>query len=103
MNRRQVSRIFPRAPARRAALWTLAVALALPQASAWASSVASDFRNLLRAGVLKNSSRASTVVPTARAAGCNSPLRASRRQACGASAVRLVIESSAMLAIAASA
>jgi hydroxymethylglutaryl-CoA lyase len=36
--------------------------------SAWAISVASVFRNLRRAGVLKNSSCTSTVVPTARAA-----------------------------------
>ena len=68
-----------------------------------ASSVASVFRNLRRAGVLKNSSRTSTVVPTPRAVGCSSPLRASSRVACGASAVRLVIASSATEAIAASA
>ncbi len=71
--------------------------------SAWASSVASVLRNLRRAGVLKNSSCTSTVVPTARAAGCNSPLRASSRVACGAPAVRLVIETPATEAIAASA
>ena len=37
--------------------------------SQWAYSVASDFRNLRRAGVLKYRSRTSTVVPAARAAG----------------------------------
>ena len=47
-----------------------------------ASSVASVFRNLRRAGVLKNSSRTSTVVPTPRAAGRSSPERASSRNAC---------------------
>jgi hypothetical protein len=53
------------------------------RASAWrrtasmqcASSVASVLRNLRRAGVLKNSSLTSTVVPVARAAGRSSPLR----------------------------
>jgi hypothetical protein len=59
------------------------------RASAWrrtasmqcASSVASVLRNLRRAGVLKNSSLTSTVVPVARAAGRSSPLRASSRKA----------------------
>ena len=69
----------------------------------WASSVASVFKNLRRAGVLKNSSRTSTVVPTARAAGCSSPLCASSRVACASCAVRLVSESSATEAVAANA
>jgi hypothetical protein len=81
------------------------------RASAWrrtasrqcANSVASVLRNLRRAGVAKNSSRTSTVVPTPRAAGCSSPLQASIRLACGASCVRLVRLSSATEAIAASA
>ena len=58
------------------------------RASAWrrtdsmqcASSVASLFRNLRRAGVLKNSSLTSSVVPRLRAAGRSSPLRASSSQ-----------------------
>jgi hypothetical protein len=45
----------------------------------WASSVASVLRNLRRAGVLKNSSFTSTVVPLLRATGRSSPLRASSR------------------------
>ncbi|EWS52528.1 hypothetical protein X551_04685 [Methylibium sp. T29] len=69
----------------------------------WASSVASVFRNLRRAGVLKNSSRTSTLVPTPRAAGTSSPERASRRCAWGASAWRLAIDSSDTAAMAASA
>ena len=70
----------------------------------WASSVESDFRNLRRAGVLKNSSRTSTVVPCARAAGDElararvQPLRVRPR-----SAVRLTSASSDTDAIAASA
>ena len=47
----------------------------------WASSVASVFKNLRRAGVLKNSSFTSTVVPVARATGLSSPLRPSNIQA----------------------
>ena len=47
----------------------------------WASSVASVFRNLRRAGVEKNSSFTSTVVPVLRAAGRSSPLRASSKKA----------------------
>jgi hypothetical protein len=39
--------------------------------------VAVDFKNLRRAGVLKNNSLTSTVVPVLRATGRNSPLRAS--------------------------
>ena len=46
-----------------------------------ANSVPSDLRNLRRAGVEKNSSFTSTVVPMARAAGRNSPVRPSRMQA----------------------
>ena len=69
----------------------------------WASSVASVFRNLRRAGVLKKSSRTSMLVPTARAEGSSSPLRASSRVPCVASAVRLVTVTSATEAIAASA
>ena len=46
-----------------------------------ASSVASVFRNLRRAGVEKNSSFTSTVVPWLRAAGRSSPLRASSKKA----------------------
>ena len=68
-----------------------------------ASSVASVLRNLRRAGVAKNSSRTSTLVPVARAAGVSSPERASRRCACGASAVRLAMAISATEAMAASA
>ena len=59
------------------------------RASAWrrtdsmqcASSVASVLRNLRRAGVLKNSSFTSTVVPVLRATGFSSPLRPSSSQA----------------------
>ena len=47
----------------------------------WASSVASVFRNLRRAGVAKNSSRTSTVVPVARATGRSSPVRPSSAKA----------------------
>ena len=47
----------------------------------WASSVASVFKNLRRAGVEKNSSFTSTVVPVPRAVGRSSPLRASSRKA----------------------
>ena len=56
-----------------------------------------------RAGVLKNSSRTSTLVPTARAAGVSSPLRASSRVACAAPALRLLRLRSDTDAIAASA
>ena len=48
-----------------------------------ASSVLSLFKNLRRAGVEKNSSLTSTVVPTARAAGRISPVRPSRAKAVG--------------------
>ena len=41
------------------------------------SSVASDFKNLRRAGVLKNNSFTSTVVPVLRPTGRNSPVRPS--------------------------
>ena len=59
------------------------------RASAWrrtvsmqcASSVASDFKNLRRAGVLKNSSLTSTVVPVLRATGRSSPVRPSSKKA----------------------
>ena len=68
-----------------------------------ASSVDSVFRNLRRAGVLKNSSRTSTLVPVPRAAGASSPLRASSRRAWGSAAVRLSRLSSDTEAIAASA
>ena len=71
--------------------------------SACASSVASVLRNLRRAGVLKKSSRTSTVVPTARAAADSSPLPASSLKACAACAVRLVRLSSETEAMAASA
>ncbi len=54
----------------------------------WASSVASLLRNLRRAGVLKKSSFTSTVVPVARAAGRNSPVRPSSRKALASPAVR---------------
>ena len=57
----------------------------------WANSVASVFKNLRRAGVLKKSSRTSKVVPLARAAALSSPVPASTFQACAASAVRLVM------------
>ena len=40
-------------------------AMRLKASSQWANSVASDFRNLRRAGVLKYSSRISTLVPCA--------------------------------------
>mmetsp|Transcript_65226 Transcript_65226/g.154022 ORF Transcript_65226/g.154022 Transcript_65226/m.154022 type:complete len:278 (-) Transcript_65226:3802-4635(-) len=69
----------------------------------WASSVASVFRNLRRAGVEKNSSRTSTLVPRARAAGCSSPLRASSRWACSSAAVREAMAMSDTEAMAASA
>ena len=66
-----------------------------------ASSVASDFKNLRRAGVEKNSSLTSSVVPGARAPGLSSPLRASSSQARSPSAVRdrmLVCETEAIAA-----
>ena len=81
------------------------------RASAWrrtastqcASSVASVLRNLRRAGVLKNSSRTSTVVPVPRAAAVSSPERASSRCACAACGVRLHRLTSAIEAMAANA
>ena len=45
----------------------------------WANSVASVFKNLRRAGVLKNSSFTSTVVPVLWAAGVSSPVRPSSK------------------------
>lgn len=68
-----------------------------------ASSVASLFRNLRRAGVAKNSSPTSTVVPRARAAGVTSPEPACRRRACASACVRLVSTNSDTDAMAASA
>ncbi len=53
-----------------------------------ASSVASVFKNLRRAGVEKNSSFTSTVVPVLRATGRSSPLRASSKKALACSAGR---------------
>ena len=83
------------------------------RASAWrrtasmqcASSVLSDLRNLRRAGVAKNSSRTSTVVPRARAVGCSSPLRPSSSQPWGwaSSSVRVSTDTSAIEQMAASA
>ena len=81
------------------------------RASAWrlsdsrqcASSVAVDFKNLRRAGVLKNNSLTSTVVPVLRATGRNSPLRASSCMAWSCSAVRDIRLSSDTAAIAAKA
>jgi hypothetical protein len=67
------------------------------------SSVCSLFRNLRRAGVLKYSSRTSIVVPWVPAAGLSTPVCASMRTAWGASAVRLVMNSSDTEAIDASA
>ena len=66
------------------------------RASAWrrtdsrqcAISVASVFRNLRRAGVLKKSSLTSTEVPVERAAGRSSPLPASSRKAVAAPCAR---------------
>ena len=71
----------------------------------WASSVASVFRNLRRAGVAKNSSRTSTVVPTLRAVGCSSPLRPSSSQPWGSSVLstRVSNDTSAIEQMAASA
>jgi hypothetical protein len=63
--------------------------------------VASVLRNLRRAGVLKKSSRTSTVVPQVRAAARSSPERASSRVAWPASGVRLLRESSLTEAMAA--
>ncbi len=60
-------------------------------------------RNLRRAGVLKNSSRTSTVVPMAARGRPQLAGAAVERQACAAPALRLVIDSSAMAAMAASA
>ena len=68
-----------------------------------ASSVASVLRNLRRAGVVKNSSFTSTVVPVARAVGSSSPLRASSRIAMSCAAVRDSSESSDTDSMAASA
>ena len=87
--------LFARSPARHCSTSLPSCQIAKPtsgRASAWrrtasmqcASSVASVFRNLRRAGVLKNSSFTSTVVPMARAAGRSSPLRASSRKALAA-------------------
>ena len=71
----------------------------------WAYSVASVLRNLRRAGVAKNSSRTSTVVPVLRAAGLISPLRPSSSQACFSDSSSTLdnTDMSAMLAMAASA
>ena len=60
---------------------------------------------LRRAGVAKNSSRTSTVVPVLRAVGCSSPLRPSSSQPCPSSALstRVRMDTSAMEQMAASA
>jgi hypothetical protein len=61
--------------------------------SQWPYSVAAVFRNLRRAGVLKNRSRASTTVPRFRAAGSGGWTRPSRApifQACAWPVARLV-------------
>ena len=80
MNRRQVSRIFPRAPARRAALWTLAVALALPQASAWASSApAPDAVQQLRQFLRDSKSGSGQFTQTVTAPGATRPRVSSGR------------------------
>ena len=66
-----------------------------------ASSVASLLRNLRRAGVLKNSSLTSSVVPRLRGAGRSSPLRASSSQALSSPSRRermLVSDTEAMAA-----
>ncbi len=69
----------------------------------WASSVASVLRNLRRAGVAKNSSRTSTVVPRERATGRSSPVRPSSDQAPSAPTARDCRLSSAIALMAASA
>ena len=69
----------------------------------WPNSVASVFRNLRRAGVLKNSSFTSTVVPVLRATACSSPVRPSSKYASFRPLALDRIAQSAMELIAASA
>ena len=68
-----------------------------------ASSVASVLRNLRRAGVLKNSSFTSTVVPCARAAGLSSPVKPLSEKAVAWPAGREISAQSAIELMAASA
>ena len=67
----------------------------------WANSVASVLRNLRRAGVLKNSSLTSTVVPWERATGLSSPVRPSSKKASFRPLALEIIAQSAMELIAA--